>query len=161
MKKDLRPLAPKDYKNMTGINNGINKNIISLGIFGFDEDPFYITEHINLQPNSYGKKGEEYFIGKNKDIKKIHDENNWSYKWEEESNNFIGDFIEKFIDEIILKRVDKFKELNRKCEIQFQIVQYYSTGSNPGIHIDKKRLGALSEIGASIDIDIYCLSEEE
>jgi hypothetical protein len=161
MEKDLRPLTPKDYKNLSGKTSGINRNILSLGIYGFNEDPLFITEFLNLQPNSHGKKGEEYFIGKNKDIKKIVDENYWTYKWEQESNDFIGDFIEKFIDEIILQKFYKFKELSKKCEIQFQIVQYYYTGWNPGVHIDKKKLKVLSEIEASIDIDIYCLSEEE
>ena len=78
------------------------------------------------------------------------------------SNEFIGDIIDKFFKEIIIPRIDLIKEIGQKCEaVRFIIVQYYYTGNNPGYGFEKEQIKVLAEINAEVDMDIYCLGEDE
>ena len=78
------------------------------------------------------------------------------------SNEFIGDIIDKFFKEIIIPRIDLIKEIGQKCEaVRLIIVQYYYTGNNPGYGFEKEQIKVLAEINAEVDMDIYCLGEDE
>ncbi len=138
-----------------------NQNHISLSIFDFDIDPCDITENLQLSPKSIGVKGEKYTVGlPDNRIEKIRDYSHWQFEWELSTNEFIGDIIDRFIKEIIAPRIDKLMRLANSSSMQFQIVQYYYDGCNPGICIESENLRILTKIGASIDIDIYCLGEQ-
>lgn len=138
-----------------------NQNHISFGLFGFDIAPNEISEELGLTPKSIGIKDEIYFIGPpDKRIEKVLNENHWKYEWKLNTNEFIGDIVDRFVKEIIEPRKDPLKKLTRNSYLEFQIVQYYYDGCNPGIHINKENVTILAELGASIDIDIYCLADE-
>lgn len=139
----------------------VNRNHITLSFFDFNYSPDIISKELELTPHSIGIKGDEYMIGSKNQIKKIRDYSIWSYEWKSQTNEFIGDIIERFIVEIILPRMDKIKKVSLNSEVQFQIVQYYYDGCNPGIFIKSEHTKILSEINSSIDIDIYCLSENK
>lgn len=159
---ELRKLTRAEHRKLVGHKQvpDTNQNHVSLSLFDFDMDPNEITEELHLSPNSTGVKGERYTIGpQNNCIEKIRDYSHWQYEWKLHTNEFIGDIIDRFIKEIIVPRIDKLVRLANSSSIQFQIVQYYYDGCNPGICIEKENMKILAEIGASIDIDIYCLGE--
>ncbi len=137
----------------------VNQNHIILGFFDFDFSPDIFTKDMGLQPLDKGVKGDKYFVGSKKDVEKIHEHNFWRHELKTYSNDFIGDLIAKYIDEIIKPRVDIIKRLTKNSNVQLQIIQYYYDGCNPGIHIDFQRNKILSDINCSIDIDLYCLAD--
>ena len=138
-----------------------NKNHIILSFYDFDYSPETISDKLNLVPTDFGIKGEEYFLGKGNKVKKIWESNTWRFEWNLRSNDFIGDIIEKFIDEIIIARIEAIKELSITSEVEFSVVQYYYDGCNPGVYIKKEHTKILSEINSSVNIDIYCLGKDK
>lgn len=140
----------------------INKNYITLKFFNFRCSPEVLTKELGLTPTKTGIKGQSYWQGaKDSKIKKIWPHNYWEYRVTKKGNNWISGQVDQFIDEIIIPKKAILKKIISTCEAEFSIVQYYYSGCNPGLHFDNKRLQVISEIGAEIDIDIYCLSEEE
>lgn len=158
----LKRLNREDFKKLSGsADSGTNRNHLILKFIDFDFHPDIITEKTGLQPLSIGLKGEKYFVGKKNQIKKIRDCNYWEYEWKEISNDFIGDLIDRFFVEIIIPKLDLFKEVSHHCEIvRLVIVQYYYTGYNPGYGFTKEQINILSNINADVDVDIYCLCED-
>lgn len=136
-----------------------NENRILLAFYEFNYSPEGISDKLKLEPSTIGIKGEEYYLGRENQVKKNWKSNTWRYEWNSRSNDFIGEIIEKFIDEIITPRVESIKELSLTSEVEFSIVQYYYDGCNPGVYIKKEHTKILSEINSSVNIDIYCLGE--
>lgn len=137
----------------------VNQNHIILGFFEFDFSPDTFTNEMGLEPLDKAVKGDMYFVGSKKNIEKIHEYNIWTHELKIRSNDFIGDIIAKYIDEIIKPRIDIIKRLTKNCNVQFRIVQYYYEGCNPGIYLKSEHNKILAEINSSIDIDMYCLGE--
>ena len=161
---DFKRLDKKDFKTLMGMKNGseINQNHLMLYFLDFDFNPDLITEKLGLEPHSIGRKGEKYFIGYHKEIEKIRDCSHWKFEWEIKSNDFIGDMIDLFFKEIIIPRKSLIKEIGENCQmIRLTIVQYYYTGHNPGYGFDREQVKVLADINADIDMDIYCLCEDE
>jgi hypothetical protein len=145
---------------MNDQNKETNQNHISLSFFDFDCDPKDITDELQLSPTSIGEKGGEYSIGPPENrIIKTNEYNYWQYKWSIDTNEFIGNIITRFIIEIIEPRAANILSLASKASIHFQVAQYYYDGCNPGVFINKECIKTLADIGADIDIDIYCLGE--
>lgn len=157
----LDKLNKSDIKKLMGNDKtpDVNQNHIILGFFEFDFSPDNFTNDLGLQPLDKAVKGDKYFVGSKKDIEKVHEYNMWTHELKTNSNDFIGDLIAKFIDEIIKPRVDTIKRLTKNCNVQLQIVQYYFDGCNPGIYIKPDHNKILADINASIDIDLYCLAD--
>jgi hypothetical protein len=141
---------------------GINQNHIAIKFFNFTCSHDNISKEIDLEPTRIGIKGNEYFIGpEHNKIRKIWPYNFWEYRVLIEENTWISDLVDQFIDNIIKPRHDKIKNIMASCESEFSVVQYFYDGCNPGLHFDKQKLQIISSIGASLDIDIYCLSKAE
>jgi hypothetical protein len=160
-KMTLDKLNKSDIKKLMGNDKtpAVNQNHIILGFFEFDFSPNFFTKEMGLQPHDTGSKGDKYFIGSKKDIEKVHEYNFWRHELKTHSNDFIGDLITKYIDEIIKPRLDIIKRLTKNSNVQLKIVQYYYDGFNPGIYIDADHNKILADINCSIDIDLYCLAD--
>lgn len=159
----LKKLSKSDLHKIIG-NKDVhqqNQNHIILGFYEFLFSPDEITKSLMLEPLSTGIKGEKYSITKKQPFNKIREYNHWDYEWKLQTNEFIGDIVERFIEEIIVPRKRIIKKLSSTSEIQLQIVQYYYDGHNPGIHIKSEHTKVLSEINCSIDIDLYCLCKDD
>jgi Domain of unknown function (DUF4279) len=159
---EMRKLSKEEHRKLMGKSEipEVNQNHISLSLFDFNSDPSEISKALDLSPSSTGIKGESYLVGPPaKRIQKIREYSRWQYEWKLHTNEFIGDIIEKFIKEIIIPRKEKLIHLANSSTIQFQVVQYYYDGCNPGVHIEKSSMEMLGAIGASLDVDIYCLGE--
>jgi len=160
----FKRLDKKDYKKLMGTSNRteINQNHLRLRFLDFDFDPDLITKKLGLEPLSTGKKGDEYFVGPQKQTSKFRECHHWDYEWKLFSNDFIGDLIDKFFKEIIIPRIDLIKEISLNCTTtRLIIVQYYYTGHNPGYYFEKQHIKILAEISAEVDMDIYCLCDDE
>lgn len=159
----FKRLGKKDYKKLMGSTDSeINRNHLIIRFLDFDFDPDLITKKLELEPLSTGQKGDEYFVGSQKQISKFRECSHWDYEWEIKSNDFIGDLIDKFFKGIIIPRLGSIKEIGLNCKtIRFIIVQYYYTGHNPGYGFEKEQIKILADINAEIDMDIYCLCEDE
>jgi hypothetical protein len=155
----FKKLNKNDFKKLMGTDGSeTNQNHIILQFFDFDLAPDFITDQLGLEALSTGQKGEEYFIGPQKQISRIRECSHWEYEWKIHSNDFIGEMIDQFFKEIIIPRVDLIKEIGRHCEtVRLTVVQYYYTGHNPGYGFDKRQIKILSAINAEVDMDIYCL----
>ena len=162
-KHQLRKLNRKEHKKLIGHSDTpeTNQNHVKLLIYNFDYHPNQISERLTAEPHSIGVKGESYEIGPpHNRITKTHEYNYWEHEFKLLTNEFIGDIIEKYVDDFIMPNISYFKELAVDGDIQFIVIQYYYDGCNPGFHFDKRVVKILSDLGASIDIDLYCLSEE-
>jgi len=136
----------------------INQNHIILGFFDFADTPDSITNLMGLEPLDKGIKGETYLTGSKQHVEKVRECNVWTYEQKTTTNEFIGDLIAKFIEEIIKPRVDKIKSVTKDSNVQFRIVQYYYQGCNPGIYIKPEHNKILADLNCSIELDLYCLS---
>jgi len=155
-------LEKKEYKKIMGSSDSeINQSHLVLSFIDFDFDPNLITKKLKLEPTSIGEKGEEYLIGSQKKISKFREISHWDFEWKTQSNDFIGNLIEKFFNEIIIPRISSIKEIGLNCKkIRFTIVQYYYSGHNLGYGFEKEKIKILADINAEIDMDIYCLCED-
>lgn len=113
----------------------VNQNYIILNFFEFDFSPDFFTKELGLEPLDKDTKGENYFVVSKKQQKKVHECNMWTHGIKTYFNYFIGDLIEKYIDEIIIPRLNTIKRLTKNCNVQLRIVQYYYKGCNLGIYI--------------------------
>jgi hypothetical protein len=144
----------------TDSNSQLNQNHIILRFIDFDLDPDEITKNLALEPLSIARKGQEYFVGP-KRMKKIWESNHWDYEIKTKTNDFIGETVNLFFDEIIAPRINEIKEISQKSRItRLILVQYYYTGCNPGYGFEKEQVKILADINAEIDMDIYCLSDD-
>jgi hypothetical protein len=136
-----------------------NLNHIILWFLNFDHSPEEITEKLGLLPTRTAVKGQEH-LNSGSTNRKIHKFNFWEYEWKIESNEFVGELVDKFIDEIIRPRIREIKMLADTIDAELKIVQYYYSGYNPGYHFSVEKMKILSEANLEIDIDTYCLTEE-
>ncbi len=156
----MRKLNRKEHKQLMGHNGTpeTNQNHVKLLIYNFDYHPSQISEKLTIQPHSIGVKGESYKTGPPRNrMKKIHEYNYWEHEWKVYTNDFIGDMVYKYVDDVIRPNISSLKEIAADSDIQLGVIQYYYDGCNPGFHFDKNIVQILSDLGASIDIDLYCL----
>jgi hypothetical protein len=138
----------------------INKNYLLLRLFGFEFEPDKMTEFLGLTPQITGKKGEEYYVGPSKRLKKVWEHNHWEYEFKKITSEYIGKVISSFFEEIIKPRLAILKKISKKCPtVRLVVVQYYYDSCNPGYNLTKEQIKMLAEIKGEIEFDIYCLNE--
>jgi hypothetical protein len=140
----------------------INENHITLVFTEFSCTPEEITGILGTEPTKTGVKGQEYYIGpQNNKQCKVWPYNYWALRASKKKSNFISQFVDGFLSEVITPIKEKIKALTAECEAELSIAQYYYSGCNPGLHFTVDNLQLITEIGVELDIDIYCLSESE
>ena len=158
MKDNFERFNKSGFEKLMNSDNKvkINQNHLILTFADFDYLPDEITQKLALKPLSTGQKGELNSRGR------IRDCSHWEYEWKKYSNDFIGAMIDGFFDEAIIPRLGVMHQISQTCQItRFTIVQYYHTGHNPGYTFSKGQIQLLATLNADIDMDIYCLSDEE
>jgi hypothetical protein len=138
-----------------------NRNHIIFGFYDFDVHPNEITYTLDVKPTKTGLKGEEYEVGNQNRIKKTRDCNIWEIEVKTLTNDFIGDLVDKFVNDIIKSRIKEIKTYSATGQCKLTIVQYYYDGWNPGYFFSSELVKLLADINAKIDIDTYCLSEDQ
>lgn len=140
----------------------INENHITLIFSDFSCAPDAITGTLGIEPTKTGIKGQEYYIGpQDNKQRKVWPYNYWALRIIKKENNFISEFVDGFLNEVVKPNKEKIKALSAECEVELSIAQYYYSGCNPGFHFTADNLQVLTEIGAELDLDIYCLSDNE
>ena len=139
----------------------MNENHVSLKLFEFAESPVELSARLKLEPTQTALKGEESGVGPEpRRVKRPYPWNFWEYCWTRNEERFVGDLIEEFMAQIVEPRMDALREVIATCGAELSVVQYYYTGCNPGVHFSRRTVNTLAYIGAEIDVDIYCLSED-
>ena len=136
-----------------------NQNHIILWFFNFDFPHEEIITRLGLQPTRTATKGQEQ-ISLN-GVSKITRKTFWEYEWKYESNEFIGDVAERFVEQVIKPRTEQIKTLANETEAEFKIVQYYYDGCNPGYHFTINTMQTLVAANLEMDIDTYCFTGAE
>jgi hypothetical protein len=136
-----------------------NQNHLILWFLNFDFPHEEITSKLDLQPTRIAIKGQAQVAANG--VTKISRHTFWEYEWKYESNEFIGDVAERFVDQIIKSRTEQIEALSAKTYAEFKIAQYYYDGFTPGYHFTAKTLQILSEANLEMDIDIYCLCQKD
>jgi hypothetical protein len=140
----------------------VNRNHIEIKFFDFEVSHDEITRHLDLKPTHFWIKGDTYLVGPaNGRTEKNRNRNYWGHEVETESNDWIGDLADKFLNEIIVPRTTAIKELTEKCHGEFSVVQYMYDGCNPGLYFSKRQIKILNDCGLELNIDIYVLSDVE
>lgn len=140
----------------------INENYVTLKLFDFACSPVQISNILGIEPTKIGVKGQEYSIGpEDNKQKKVWPYNYWEFRVKKKDNTWISEHVDHFISQVLSQKKSKLKEVIATCEAELSIVLYYYSGSNPGFHFSNKNLQLIAEIGAELDLDIYCLSESE
>jgi Domain of unknown function (DUF4279) len=121
-----------------------------------------LTDLIGLTSRNFWKIGDSYKFGSaNSNGERIRTSNFWCFDKFAESNEYIGDLAEDFIDKVIVPRITVIKSLTDKYHGEFSLVQYMYEGCNPGFCLNKKHIDILSKCGLSLNVDFYVLSQSE
>ena len=134
--------------------NDMNENHVTLKIFEFSDSPEELTNAIGLEPTKTAVKGNKY--GK---LNKPYPWNYWEYRWVRKEERYIGGLVEEFFLKVVEPKKDILRNILMKSSGELSVVQYLYQGCNPGLHINSGDLTTLNYIGAELDIDIYCMSE--
>jgi hypothetical protein len=155
--EEFTPLNKSDYKKLSNVSRtDLNQNHLMLSFIGFDCLPEEITQQLNLKPTEVGLKGQKNSRGR------IYESSFWRYEWRKHTNDFIEDMVNDFFEQIITPQLQTLIQLSHICEItRFTLVQYYYTGNNLGYCFSKDQIQQLAALQADVDIDVYCLAEDE
>jgi hypothetical protein len=138
-----------------------NRNHIEIKFFDFEVSHDEITRRLNLQPTNFWVKGDKYLVGPIDKRTEKNRKNYWGHEVKTESNDWIGELANKFIDEIVVPRTKFIKELTDEYHGEFSVVQYMYDACNPGLYFDKRQIKILNDCGLELNIDIYVLSDVE
>lgn len=139
----------------------MNENHTTLKLFDFSADPAELSRWLGLDATKTARKGDERPAIKARGIECTFPWNYWEYRRTQAEDRFVGDIVEEFVAEVIEPRKEILRELITACSAELSVAQYYYTGHNPGIHFSRKVLGVLEYVGAEIDVDIYCLADDD
>jgi hypothetical protein len=137
----------------------MNENHVALKIFGYGSLSG-LSQKLQLVPTKTAEKGEEYAVGPKK-LKRKYEWSYWEYRWSRTEDRFIGDLVEEFVAAVIEPKKAVLKEVISTCSAELSIAQYYVAGCNPGLHLSSTTVSVLGEIGADVDVDVYCLAEDK
>ena len=134
----------------------MNEISIAIKISEFDLDIPEISQMLNLIPSHSHYKGESYnFKTSEGDIEKVYESNYWEYRFEIESNEWVQIFINNFINEIILDRKNILQPISKVSRMEFFVGINYYEEPNPSFHFEHEAIKLLSDVGFSLDIDLY------
>ena len=142
-----------------------NKIYVALNIFSDDISPERITGLLGINCDDFRKKGWQKFTINSKTGKRVMAPSVYETNiWKIGSNLPNTASLERHISGI-LKRLHsatkKIKKLSEKASIEFSCTIYWYEESTPPLNFEKKFIRAMSDCGASLDVDLYMLYENE
>ncbi len=121
-----------------------------------------LSEKMGLQPTHSHLKDETYSIKTHKGIvSKTYAYNYWEYRLEFNTDEWVQDLVDKFINDILQPRKDVLMETSLDGQLELFVGVHYRDEANPSFHFDVISLKFLTEINAELDIDMYFLSGSE
>lgn len=134
------------------------ENKVTLRIFDFTCLPSEITSVIRLEPTRTGIKGEPC-DPPNARIARRWDSNYWAHEIGIDRTAPIDTHISE-LSRLLTTREAELRSIMGHSEAEIGIVMYCTTW-NPGVHIDREVLRQLGSLGIELDVDIYCVDEEQ
>lgn len=139
----------------------VDENHTSLKLSEFTCPPEELSLKLGLKPTKTATKGQIYYVGpKGNRIEKVWEYNYWEYRVTKRDDTWISDQFDEFLDNIIIPIKDTLKSVLLTCDGELSIVQYAYNSCNPSLHFDRDKIKIISDIGAHLDIDIYCLADD-
>ena len=125
-------------------------------IYGFECAYQEITDIMGVNPTKAWMRGDKVHPKSNN----LHKQNGWSISSQlEEKNSSVDDQIDN-LKNLVLPYIKEFKSLPKGSEVQLSCI-VYAYKYWPPLSFSSNSVAFLSEIGASIDLDIYDQIEEE
>ena len=120
-------------------------------------DPEEITRRVGVQPSFTCRRGDP--VSKRSTMRQKFD--GWRFSTGEEDSFDLGARIRGLLD-LLHGRAADFsavcKDLSLDAEIECVVYMYGAQG--PALSIDSRTVAEIAEYGASIDIDLYALGDE-
>ena len=126
---------------------------VQLNFAGFAREPDELTALVGIVPSKVWRIGES--IDKSK---RTYKSNGWRISAEPPPTE-----VEAGVDALFTKVAscwEALRLLSIDCRVELSIVIYVGQ-QVPAIHLRPDQLDRLAELGASIDIDLYCLDGKE
>lgn len=130
-----------------------NEIKVRLIIYGFTDDPEEVTVQLGLSPTLTWCQGDIISPTTRK-----HEENGWRLDSPASSNVPLDDQIGRLLA-LLAPAQRKISEMSEKCTVEFSCI-VYAWKYVPSLNFSKEFLDSISRLGASIDIDLYCLIED-
>lgn len=121
----------------------------------FESHPKEITDQLGIEPTDIKVKGEYKLIGKKNPQKIINRENLWILDSELSKKSSLEDHLKQLLNKVKPYR-QNFIELAQKYKLELNCAVYYYE-ANPGIFLESDIIKEVSELNASLNLDIYCL----
>ena len=129
----------------------MSENHIRLVIRSQEISLTYISQRVGLHPDKCWKIG-DCFEGSTVPRK----ENVWIFNAKGTKHSAIDEQIESLLAEL-RPHASKFLELSKEVEITISCAAYVK--SPPPLFFDKKIIGDIQALGASLDIDLYFMED--
>lgn len=131
----------------------IRKVKVKLMILGFTEQPDEMSRILGVSPSRTWTKGEPVAPGAHN----RQPQNGWQLSApvdpiNAEANSAVESLLSLFPDRSAFRRLPSEAEVQLTCTV-------YAYGERPWLYFSRQTVSMLGEIGASLDVDIYDLSE--
>jgi Domain of unknown function (DUF4279) len=136
---------------MTTLGNEVT---VSLTLTSTEGSPEDVTARTGLQPTESWRTGDR--IGK---TVRLYTMNGWSLSSGLDSSAELDDHLRALLDLVEPVR-PALSELSTRWELEVSCA-LYAREYVPACHFDRETIRRLASIGAEIDVDFYCLLEEE
>lgn len=123
-------------------------------VMGFDQDPGAITDLLQIEPTETWKLGEPMLPSPIR----VHKENGWELAAQADTTTGVGEQVCYLLDKLELARDSLISLVGTYREFSCVIFAYDGV---PEIHFSNDILRRVSELGASIDVDLYCMEADE
>ena len=120
----------------------------------FDCAPAEITERIGIEPSKTWVVGEPIMGGA-----RAHKENGWQLELRDGDASGVEDLTKSLLQRLETSG-DAIAELARAFYAEISCI-VYATEFVPELHFSRRTLERIGQLGAEIDIDLYCLTSDE
>lgn len=131
------------------------ENSVCLNVLSSTLSPEQICDQLGMHGDDTWRIGD-----KRKNTKILEKENGWAHKSRVKKSAHLEDHIESIMD-LVRSFECKFKAISElsDCDVQLSCAVYGD--DEPPLFFETKIIGWLSDIGASLDIDLYLSGNRE
>lgn len=123
-------------------------------LLGFEQDPGAVTDLLQIEPTETWQLGEPMLPSP----VRVHKENGWALSAQRDSTTGVGDQVNDLLDRLEKARDSLNSLVGTYREFSCVIFAYDGV---PEIHFSSDTLKRISNLGASIDVDLYCMEDRE
>jgi hypothetical protein len=136
------------------------ENSARLKLTGFAPPPDEVTALLGLKPAATGQKGQPYQVGNKLITNMKWPQNHWEVRSTLAADEPLAAHLEQLLQQLKPKRA-ALKELLGTCQGELTLVSYLQEERNPNFRLSPELLREITELGLSLEVDIYLLEELE